>query len=76
MWQLRLGNFVAASTHYSNSVCIPTRERGNEVIRLDCDREASHNLNRALDKPGSCCEFSYGNIFIELSGLWGTEIAN
>lgn len=21
-------------------------------IRLDCDREASHNLNRLLDKPG------------------------
>ncbi|WP_428353483.1 hypothetical protein [Methyloprofundus sp.] len=22
-------------------------------IRLDCDREASHNLNRLLDKPGT-----------------------
>ncbi len=21
-------------------------------VRLDCDREASHNLNRLLDKPG------------------------
>jgi hypothetical protein len=23
-----------------------------ERIRLDCDRAASHNLNRLLDKPG------------------------
>jgi len=23
-----------------------------ERVRLDCDREASHNLNRLLDKPG------------------------
>lgn len=27
---LRLGYFVAASTHYSASVCVPTQERGNE----------------------------------------------
>ncbi|BBP00816.1 hypothetical protein [Sulfuriferula nivalis] len=24
----------------------------SQRIRLDCDREASHNLNRLLDKPG------------------------
>jgi hypothetical protein len=24
----------------------------HQRIRLDCDREASHNLNRLLDKPG------------------------
>ena len=27
---LGLGYFVAASTHYSASVCVPTQERGNE----------------------------------------------
>ncbi|WP_428353338.1 hypothetical protein [Methyloprofundus sp.] len=29
------------------------KDGGVQRIRLDCDREASHNLNRLLDKPGT-----------------------
>ena len=29
-----------------------TKHNELERTRLDCDREASHNLNRLLDKPG------------------------
>ncbi len=37
-------------------------------IRLDCDREASHNLNRLLDEPGPECWSSLiENIFLEIA---------
>ena len=39
--------------------------------KLDCDREASHNLNRLLDKPGpECLRSLIENIFFgNCSGL-------
>ncbi|MEY3807223.1 MAG: hypothetical protein RI893_199, partial [Pseudomonadota bacterium] len=40
---LGLGYFVAASTHYSASVCVPTQERGNEKIEEDFNDYASDN---------------------------------
>ena len=36
--------------------------------KLDCDREASHNLNRLLDKPGpECLRSLIENIFLEIA---------
>src|ERR1017187_476316 len=40
-------------------------------VRLDCDREASHNLNRLLDKPGLDASFSYGNISLTFTVFRG-----
>ena len=42
-----------------------------ERVRLDCDREASHNLNRLLDKPGLDASFCYGNIFLTFTVFRG-----
>ena len=36
------------SSDYDNFFILHHTQR----VRLDCDREASHNLNRLLDKPG------------------------
>ena len=36
--------------------------------KLDCDREAIHNLNRLLDKPGpECLRSLIENIFLEIA---------
>ncbi|MDT8385238.1 MAG: hypothetical protein RRB22_12565, partial [Gammaproteobacteria bacterium] len=40
--------------------------------RLDCESEASHNLNRLLDKPGIEATH-YENIFLKVTGTRGVK---
>ncbi|BBO99643.1 hypothetical protein SFSGTM_03520 [Sulfuriferula nivalis] len=49
---LKTGHWTSSTTLDRILGITPDYPHDAQRIRLDCDREASHNLNRLLDKPG------------------------
>jgi len=51
-WHERRGRFWRTIESTKRVICAKCPHNKVQRVRLDCDREASHNLNRLLDKPG------------------------